>query len=70
MEVFTRDRLEILKNLYIQGLTLPRNVQLEQNAQLLQSKNLAARFSKIPHLLGWLTGKYPSSLDEVRYVYH
>ncbi|OCQ96358.1 hypothetical protein BCD64_03185 [Nostoc sp. MBR 210] len=70
MEVFTRDRLKILKNLYIQGLIFPKNVHLERNTQLLQSKNLVARFPKIPHLLGWLTGKYPSSLEEVRYVYH
>ncbi|BAY18824.1 hypothetical protein NIES21_46780 [Anabaenopsis circularis NIES-21] len=58
MELFTRDRLEILKRLSIQGRILLENVQFEQNIQQqqLQSKNLVAGAEEI-------------SMDEVLYVH-
>ncbi|BBD62589.1 hypothetical protein NIES2109_54350 [Nostoc sp. HK-01] len=58
MELFTRDRLEILKRLSIQDRILLENVQFEQNIQQqqLQSKNLVAGAEEI-------------SMDEVLYVH-
>ncbi|AFY41716.1 hypothetical protein [Nostoc sp. PCC 7107] len=58
MELFTRDRLEILKRLCLQSTIFLKNVHIEQNIppQLVQSENLVAGAGRI-------------SMDEVFYVH-
>ncbi|MBE9208203.1 hypothetical protein IQ244_17040 [Nostoc sp. LEGE 06077] len=58
MEVFTRDRLEILQMLCFQSTIFLKNVDIEQNnqPQLVQSKNLVVGAGRI-------------SMDEVFHVH-